>query len=573
MTAVLPEPIYDHSFLAEELLIPNVNKIDGSRCNMVCSHVTQVLILENAETPLVFANFENQVGQYSTGFKEVPEGGLEVMKIFEFNDYRKLILTRNAKNEWNLIEWKAAVNLTEAFGYINTLNENVVEGAMLDDSQWIMRNGMYDDNLNFQMGVNLNTLYLPFKGYTFEDAVVISDEAAAKLTHNDVSIFYVVLNRNDVLTNRYGTKLVYQALPAIGQPIAGGILCSRRRINYSTILDEFKDTEFSNQGPDDVNFFANGTVTDIEVFCNTPEDLEYPYNNDFKIIADAQRALYTELLEWCQAIRADDENVVLEDLSFWHQKARDYLDDDIPHNFDKRVFEGIVVKVTVTNEIKCQVGSKITGRYGNKGVISKILPKSEMPISEDGLHQPDVLLNSLGVNGRMNPAQLFEQELNFIAHSIWLRYYETEDFEAFIQDVLEMYRIASPQLYNWLMEFEQDDETYRQYFVEAIENEFIPIHQPPFYGNSSPGDMIDLYTRFPISKVKFKDIHDSLVIGKMYYIKLKHESEKKFSARSTGQTSLLDVPYRSNEKYKKGNALYNTNPVKMGKQFAHLKLF
>ena len=49
-------------------------------------------------------------------------------------------------------------------------------------------------------------------------------------------------------------------------------------------------------------------------------------------------------------------------------------------------------------------------------------------------------------------------------------------------------------------------------------------------------------------------------------ISVKHEPLKKFSARSTGMTSLLDVPYKSNERYRKGNALYNSNPVRMGEQ-------
>ena len=46
---------------------------------------------------------------------------------------------------------------------------------------------------------------------------------------------------------------------------------------------------------------------------------------------------------------------------------------------------------------------------------------------------------------------------------------------------------------------------------------------------------------------------------------MKHEASKKFSARSANTTNLLDVPYKTNERQKKGNALYNTNPVRMGK--------
>jgi len=56
-----------HKFLAEELLIPNLNKCDSVRVNMFDNHLPQALVLENPDFPNVFTNFENQVGKYSTG--------------------------------------------------------------------------------------------------------------------------------------------------------------------------------------------------------------------------------------------------------------------------------------------------------------------------------------------------------------------------------------------------------------------------------------------------------------------------------------------------------------------------
>ena len=78
--------------------------------------------------------------------------------------------------------------------------------------------------------------------------------------------------------------------------------------------------------------------------------------------------------------------------------------------------------------------------------------------------------------------------------------------------------------------------------------------------------MQDLYSHFKIDKVKFENIQTPLVFGRMYFTKLKHEPMKKMSTRSTGLTSLLDIPYKSSESYKRGNSLYNNNPVKMGEQ-------
>ena len=69
-----------------------------------------------------------------------------------------------------------------------------------------------------------------------------------------------------------------------------------------------------------------------------------------------------------------------------------------------------------------------------------------------------------------------------------------------------------------------------------------------------------------MQKIKIEGVQTPLVYGPLYYIKLKHESVKKLSARSTGMTNLLNIPYKSNERQKKGNALYNNNPIRLGEQ-------
>ena len=103
---------------------------------------------------------------------------------------------------------------------------------------------------------------------------------------------------------------------------------------------------------------------------------------------------------------------------------------------------------------------------------------------------------------------------------------------------------------------------------EYYDSERCPIPQAPFFGNVGMDEMIQLFDEFNIEKIKIEGVQTPLVVANKYFLKLKHLSDKKFSARSTGMTSLLNVPYRTNEKYKKGNALYNTNPVKLGKTFA-----
>lgn len=379
----------NHSFLAEELLIPHANKTDGSRMNMVTSQLSQLLVLERAETPLVFTNFENQVGKYSTGIKRA-KSNIQILKILEFHAFRKLIIFIDENNKIGIMEYKFATNLTESFGFINHINENIVEDAEIEKDEILVHNGMYDELGNFAYGVNLKTVYLPYKGFTYEDPIIISESAARKLAHNSVHKYDVVLNRNDVLV---------VPIPAIGGEIIDGVICSRRRITNQTILDDFKNSDFGKQLAGDTPFqLPSGIVTNIEVLCNTPEDLLQPYNAEYAKIEKHQAVIYTELLELITDLE-ESELEMDEDVLFWKLKAQDYLDPKIPFEYDKRVFEGIIIRVEVTEHHDAENGAKLSNRMGGKGVVSKILPDEEMPITEDG-ERVEVVLNSLGVCGR-----------------------------------------------------------------------------------------------------------------------------------------------------------------------------
>jgi DNA-directed RNA polymerase beta subunit len=558
--------ILDHSFLAEELLIPNVNHCDGGRVNMFTSHQGQLLVYKGAEPPKVFTRFEKQIGKYSTGLK-IAKKDLQIMEILEFNQNHKLIITFDG-DEYNIINWTKAKNLTETYGFEQELNETeVVKGNTIAEGDWIYKNGMYDENLNLKFGNNLKSVFIPFHGLTYEDGIVIGQSASEKYGHQQVQIFDIVLNQNDILINLLGTKEVYKGIPRIGEKITGGILAARRRINYSTMLDEMRDTEFRKVNPNDTPFYASGTVTDIEVFCNLPEELDLAYNSYFKEITDTQDKIYTKLINLVEKYKKAGSKLS-EDLSYWYQKAKDYKNPEIKFSFDKREFEGIVVRVTVIIDVPLAVGAKLTGRYGNKGVISKIVPDDEMPMSEDGLHRADIALNSLGVIGRMNLAQCFEQELNFIADYIIRE--NKDDDEKLLSEIMTFYEMVCPKYGQFIQEniIDTDDgenEVLALWLEEAKEHGIL-IHQPPFYENSTPQLMEDLYTRFPVEKIKFKGVEDKLVIGDMYFIMLKHVPAGKFSARAAEMTSLLDVPYKNNDKYKKGNALFNSNPIKFGEQ-------
>lgn len=195
-----------------------------------------------------------------------------------------------------------------------------------------------------------------------------------------------------------------------------------------------------------------------------------------------------------------------------------------------------------------------------------------MPTSEDG-RIPDVVLNSLGVTGRLNPSQLYEHELNYIADEI-IRLGNLETLQGqkdLITNVMLFLEILNPEQHQFLfknlfkgkkIEVNKDVKE----FLSDIKKDGLSIHQPPFFKNCSPDILLKLYKTFDIKKTKFKGIHEELIFGTMYFIKLRHEPSSKFSARSAGQVSILDVPFKSNERYKKGTAMNNDGPVRFGEQ-------
>ena len=188
-----------------------------------------------------------------------------------------------------------------------------------------------------------------------------------------------------------------------------------------------------------------------------------------------------------------------------------------------------------------------------------------MPRTEDG-EIPDVVLNPLGVVGRVNVAQLYEHELTFIADQIVKKHADDKkgNLELYA-DIVDFFSILDSGQADCLKANLDGDVKAIAEFIKSVRDDGLLIHQPPFFENADPVKMLELYDRFGVEKLKFVGIEQPLVLGTMYFIKLRHEAIGKFSARSAGQVSLLNVPFKSNEMYKKGTAPHNNSPIRFGK--------
>ncbi len=574
-----------HDFLAEEVLSPNADKCDTMRLNMFNNHVAQTLILDTFDFPQVFTNFENQVGEYSTSYKKFDED-YEVIGVFKKNFYTTfMILINKTKKLIALHEYRRAINITESYGY-KTINhlEDVKVGDKVKKGDVAWRSTSYDENMNFSFGRNLKTVYLSKGNMNFEDSIIISESARKKLVNNSVSIVEVNLNPNDIMLNIYGDESEYKAFPTIGETVKNGEIAIVRRFKYDSFLFELKNKALRspNYADGDTIFHGDGTIVDIEIFSNenneaTPSaSFDDMYNSQLKLFGNAQKSFYMELNLFMQHLLEKYPTFTFSDDFMYLYGRTNAFTGQQPWAKQYKQFSGTVIQFTILNENKLEVGDKITNRYGGKGVVGQILPDGEMPALKDGSQRAEVVLSPFGVIARTNPAQLFELHLTFYAEQIMemLRNEflddDTGDFEALdrMEDIyFDFLKIVSPRQYEYTIDlynkFEfQEEQT--KFFNDLVGGDFLYIHQPPFFGNANFDSLMELYDRFPdIKPYQFQGIQKPLVMGNMYFMKLKHYAFSKFSARSASTLNQINVPNKS-QNFKNDISRFSKTPIRLG---------
>ena len=204
-----------------------------------------------------------------------------------------------------------------------------------------------------------------------------------------------------------------------------------------------------------------------------------------------------------------------------------------------------MVKVFVAIKRKLQVGDKMAGRHGNKGVISRILPEEDMPYLEDGT-PVDVVLNPLGVPSRMNVGQILEAHLGWAARSLGHQ----------IDEMLRLHRDDGDSLRRRLKDFLNTKEATD--LIEGAKDpevvklaekyrEGIHIASPVFDG-AAEEEIFNLLRKAGLPATGQVTLYDGrsgqpfdgkVTVGVMYIMKLHHLVDDKIHARSTGPYSLV----------------------------------
>jgi DNA-directed RNA polymerase subunit beta len=331
----------------------------------------------------------------------------------------------------------------------------------------IMADGAATEFGELALGRNILVAFMPWEGYNFEDAVLISD----RLVHDDVfTSIHIEKLEIDARTTKLGPEEITREVPNVSED-------SLRHLDERGI----------------VRIGARVYADDILVGKVTPKgESEHPPEE--KLL----RAIFAE-------------------------KARDVRDNSlrVPHGeggrvVDVKVFDrekgdelppgaNTVIRVYVAQKRKISVGDKIAGRHGNKGIISKILSKEDMPFLPDGT-PVDIVLNPLGVPSRMNVGQTYETLLG-LASYLTGSYYEVPPFDEMFGE--EASHVSTTQ------------EVVRGIKESGLD--WVQKNGKVTLYDGRTGDSFDQ----PVS------------VGMTYLMKLVHLVDDKIHARSTGPYSLV----------------------------------
>ena len=218
-------------------------------------------------------------------------------------------------------------------------------------------------------------------------------------------------------------------------------------------------------------------------------------------------------------------------------------------------FSNMVIEVTVRKVVPLAKGQKLTGRYGNKSVISEIRKDEDMPYTEDG-RRIDLLLNLLAIINRTTSFPLYEIAITSICYQVRKRMASMDNYddkEKLLFDIIRDFNDTEYQSV-WKSYNNEDEQGKKAFIDDAIENG-IYIHQKPMWEDEP------IFYRLQKVLAKYDWLKPDTVyinkwgrkikvlnkywVGQMYVPKLKQSDRRGFSARSTGAVDTKGLPTRS----------------------------
>lgn len=575
--------------LGKGLLQPNAPSNSGSRKQMFNTHNAQKIQLVNSEVPFISTGYENIYGELSSPFVTAGADYKIVAKIPKFTMAKDhiyyLVYFDTCAGKYDVYEVTPYEYITESNGYLKDNNALLTKnpGDVIKKNEVISKTLSYDEYNNRKDGVNLLTCYLAIDD-TKEDAVVISESAAKKLSSPIIKRVQITINENDIPRNSYGDNTVYKFMPDLLEYTNSKLLCGiRRQKNEEAFFAQAED-RLSKKQYGDENFIANGQVIDIDIYCNNPSRLgTTSYDDQLKYYYDDHIRLCNDIISLVDSLGGPQ--VAGYKLQEMYVRAKDCLAGKKYKRDMGAAFSNILLEIVVCEIAPMSKSDKLSNRYGGKGVVSRIVPDHLMPQLNDGRHV-EVIQTKNTVVARENMGQEWEMHLNHISGSI-VKAMRTGliGLEQGYQDYRKYIRMVSGTMGECIMKelpatLDNMDEQMVESFVDSlIEDDYLYVAVNPIADNMSIDKLSALYDAFPYAKpeylinpvesstgeIEYIEGNRPLVCAPIYYYRLKQRGEEKMSATSMSATNLRDMNVKSKAS-KQCRYFMRQSPVKIGNQ-------
>jgi len=458
-------------------MIPFLEHDDANRALMGANMMRQAVPLVRAEAPLVGTGMEYRAAVDAGDVLLARKSGV----VTEVSSDQVTVKNDDGSTDIYFVEKFVRSNQGTSRNQkvVVSVGEKIETGAVVAD-------GASTEMGEMALGKNLLVAFMSWEGHNYEDAIILSQ----RLVQDDVlTSIHIEEYEVDARDTKLGAEEITRDIPNVSEEVLAD-------------LDE--------RGI--IRVGADVVPGDILVGKVTPKG-------------------ETELTPEERLLRA-----------IFGEKAREVRDTSlkVPHGESGKIIgvsiqdsaEGFelaagvnqVVRVYVAQKRKIQDGDKLAGRHGNKGVISKILPVEDMPFLADGT-PVDVVLNPLGVPGRMNVGQVLETHLGWVAKSGW-KLEGNEEWQQSLRDNGYAEAPANTKVATPVFDGTREEE------LSGLLGSTLPNKDGMrLIGADGKANLFDGRTGEPYKQ--------PISVGYMYILKLHHLVDDKIHARSTGPYSMI----------------------------------
>ncbi|MSY59230.1 MAG: DNA-directed RNA polymerase subunit beta [Actinobacteria bacterium] len=467
-------------------MIPFLEHNDANRALMGANMQRQAVPLMIPQAPLVGTGLEYRAA--------VDSGDVVVAKnagtIVELDATHIVIEGKGTRDEYDLTKFMRSNQGTLIHHKpIIKLGDKVDAGAVLAD-------GSSTDHGELALGANLLVAFMPFEGYNFEDAIVLSE----RLVKQDVlTSIHIHEYEIDARSTKLGDEEITRDIPNRSEE-------SLRNLDERGI----------------VRIGAEVGSGDLLVGKVTPKG-ETELTAEEKLIRAIFKEKAREVRDTSLKVPHGEGGVVIDVKTFQRDNG-----DDLSAGVNE------LVRVYVAKKRKISEGDKLAGRHGNKGVISKIVPEEDMPFLEDG-RPVDILLNPLGVPSRMNIGQILETHLGWsAAHGV----FAGDDVVPMTGNAARVINAPKPTpVATPVFDGATLEDVDRGLVLWMEQNTDSAIHFD-IDKKAVPGRQASGKVRL-FSGRTGEPFKQQVTVGYMYILKLLHLVDDKIHARSTGPYSLV----------------------------------